>query len=438
MTSTSRRAGPLTRRAHTAARPGELTAQTAAIAGGPKAKTVPYGAGKRFGPEELQQLKEALDQNTLFYAFGKKTAQFKAAWSAYTGVKHVITTSSGTAALHCAVAAAGVGVGDEVVTAPITDLGSVIGVLYQGAVPVFADLDPHTYMMTAESIAKVLTKNTRAVIVVHLAGNCADMDPIVKLCKKHKLVLIEDCAQSFGARDAKGRLAGTFGAFGCFSTNDFKHISTGDGGMVVTNNDGLALKAQLFSDKAYRRDGSPNNPEFLAPNYRMTELQAAVGIAQIAKLPKIVARRRQIGDRFTERIAGLPGLSAHGVKKGFCCTYWFYMFCIDEKKLGATRKEFVKAVAAEGITLSLGYIDRPVYRYNLFTDRNILRHSEFPLTNKELKRRYEYPEGLCPVAEEIIATACRLPVNEFFTDQDTEEVCEGLEKVVHHFQSKNQ
>lgn len=410
------------------------TAQTAAIAGGPKAKTVPYAKGARFGAEELQQLKEALDQNTLFYAYGQKTAQFKEAWKQYTGMKHVVTASSGTAAIHMAVAAADVGVGDEVITSPITDVGTLVGILYQGAVPTFADLDPHTYNMTAATIEKAITRHTRAVVVVHLAGNPAEMDPIVKLCKKRKLTLIEDCAQSYGARDAKGRLVGTIGDMGCYSTNDFKHISTGDGGMTVTQNDALAKKLQLFSDKAYHRDGTPHDPAFLAPNYRFTELQAAVGIAQIAKLPKIVAQRHAIGERFTQRIAKLPGLSPHGVKKGNYCSYWFYMLRVDAKKLGASIKDFVKAVTAEGVPIGLGYIPKPVYRYAMFENRAILRHSEFPLTNKELKRHYTYPEGLCPVAEAIIGTACRLPVNEFFTDQDVEETCEALEKVVRHFQ----
>lgn len=403
-----------------------------AINGGPKVKATPFGTGKRFGLEEAKELLEALEQNTLFYHFGKKVKTFLNDFNDMYEVKYSVAASSGTAAIHIALGAAGVTVGDEVITSPITDQGTLVGILYQNAIPVFADLDPHTYNLDPASVEARITERTKAIVVVHLAGNPADMDALTAIARKHNLKVIEDCAQSYLTR-YKGRLAGTIGDYGCFSTNDFKHISTGDGGMVTVNSGDEAdfRTAHAFADKNYERFGGTVSRDlhYLAPNYRMTELQGAVGIAQLKKLPSICKTRTAYGDRITAGITGLQGITPHKVESGNTCTYWFYMLRLDESKLTCSREQFSKALAAEGISNQAGYIPDVVYMQPLFQNRQAYRESHFPFDLTGIT----YERGLCPHAESILQTAIRIPVNEFYTEQDIEDIISGIRKVTEYY-----
>jgi dTDP-4-amino-4,6-dideoxygalactose transaminase len=218
-----------------------------AIAGGKPAKTVPFDRGQRYGDEELAELRDALGQNTLFYAHGKKVYALEAEFARLNGMKHGVACSSGTAAIHTAMMAAGISPGDEVITTPITDMGSVIPILMQGAIPVFADIDPATHNLSAVSVEGAISPRTRAVLAVHLAGTPCDMDALAWICADRDVLLIEDCAQAFGAvyRD---RPVGTIGQLGCFSFNEFKHVSCGDGGLVLTDDPTLASRARLATD----------------------------------------------------------------------------------------------------------------------------------------------------------------------------------------------
>ena len=410
-----------------------------ALLGGEKAKKTPFGEGKRFGEEELQQLKEALEQNTLFYWAGHKVKEFGKKFAEMYGMKHCVTASSGTASIHAALGALGITAGDEVITSPITDMGSVIGILYQNAIPIFADLDPYTYNMDPKSIEEKITDKTKAIVVVHLAGNAADMDAIMDIARKHNIKVIEDCAQSYMCY-YKGRLAGTIGDIGCFSVNDFKHISAGDGGMCIMNDDELYKKAFRFADKNYDRfskdPAATRRIEYLAPNYRMTELQGAVGIAQLDKLKSICERRNAYGDRISEGIRDLPGIHIPEIKEGNKSSYWFYMFRIDEKEAGVDRNEFSKALAAEGVPNQPGYIPSCVYEYDMFLNKNAYQGTKCPFDCKYYGREIRYYKGMCPTAEEILNTAVRLNVNEFYTDRDATEVIEAIRKVSAYY-SKN-
>jgi len=417
---------------------GERKPERLALEGGPKAKRHPYGTGKRFGREEMRQLEEALAQETLFYVSGTKVKELCSRFARMVHAKHCTATSSGTAAIHVALGTVGIRPGDEVITSPITDFGTVIGILYQNAIPTFADLDPHTYNMDPASVEKAVTRKTRAILVVHLAGNPADMDGIRRVAKRHKLAVIEDCAQSILAR-YKGRHVGTIGDVGCFSLNDFKHISVGDGGLVVTNHEDWAQRMSMFADKNYRRTpgGSPlREIAALAPNYRMTELQGAVGVAQLGKVDWICRRRNHIGDGYTEGIAGIPGVHPHRVTPGGWCTYWFYMFRVDPDVLGCTREEFTEALAAEGVAASAGYIPSPLYRWEIFRNLTVYPGSGCPYDCKHARKGVHYPAGLCPESERILATAIKLPVNEFFTATDVRETTAAIRKVAAHFLAK--
>lgn len=408
-----------------------------ALFGGEKTKQTPFGTGKRFGEEELEQLREALEQNTLFYWYGNKVKEMNRKFAAMYGVPHCVATSSGTAAIHAALGALGVTAGDEVIVPPITDMGTIIGVLYQNAIPIFADLDPYSYHMTAETIEEKITDKTKAVIVVHLAGNTADMDPILELARKRDLKIIEDCAQSYLSY-YKGKLAGTMGDAGCFSLNDFKHISAGDGGMVLLKDEALYEKTLRFVDKNYNRlaGASLRDVGFLAPNYRMTELQGAVALAQLDKLESICAKRREYGDGITEGIRELPGIIPAKTPVGGQSSYWFYMFRIDAAKAGVDRDQFCGALTAEGIPCMPGYIPACVYEYNLLTEKNIYPGTDCPFGCKYYGRKIEYRKGLCPNAEEILQTSVRLPVSEFYTEQDRKDVVSAIRKVSGYFQPR--
>jgi perosamine synthetase len=411
-----------------------------ALYGGEKTKTAPFGTGKRFGTEELAQLQEALEQNTLFYWMGAKVKGFCERFARMYGMKHCVAASSATAAIHIALGALGIGPGDEVITTPITDMGTLIGILYQNAIPVFADLQPRTYNMDPRSFEEKITDRTKAVIIVHLGGNPSDMDPLLAIARRHHLKVIEDCAQSFHG-SYKGRLVGTMGDVGCFSLNDFKHISTGDGGMCIMNDEDLYLKAFRFADKNYDRfSKDPNGLRripTLAPNYRMTELQGAVALAQLDRLEGICARHTRYGDGITAGIRDLPGITPPEVFPGCSSTYWFYMFRVDEKACGIGRDDFSRALTAEGIGNSAGYIPCCVYDYDLFKNKNAHPGTACPYgCTQYYGKTIEYGEGQCPEAEAILRTAVKLPVSQFYTDQDRDDVVKAIRKVAQHFHEK--
>lgn len=409
-----------------------------ALHGGEKVKNTPFGTGKRFGKEELKHLEEALEQNTLFYWYGNKVKELTKKFADMYGAKYCVATTSGTASIHVALGTVGVTAGDEVITAPITDMGTLIGILYQNAIPVFADLDPYTYNMDPKSIEAKITPKTKAILVVHLAGNAADMDPIMEIARKHNIKVIEDCAQSYMCY-YKGRLAGTIGDVGCFSLNDFKHISTGDGGMVLLNDEELYHRALRFADKNYDRlskdPAAMRKIEYLAPNYRMTELQGAVGLAQLDKVQAICEKRNEYGDFLSEAIKDLPGIYPPKVPEDNKCSYWFYMFRIDEKEAGVTRDEFCRALNAEGIPCQAGYIPTCVYEYDLLVNKSVFPGSDLPFSINHDKDEITYGKGMCPTAEEILNTAIKMGISEFYTQKDMNDIATAIKKVSDYYKN---
>ncbi len=407
-----------------------------AIHGGEKTKTSPYGTGKRFGKEELEQVAEALEQKSLFYFSGNKVHQFCDKFAAMYGTKYCVAVSSGTAAIHTALGAIGITEGDEVITSPITDMGSVIGILFQNAIPVFADVNPNTYNMDPKSIEANITESTKAILVVHLAGNPADMDEIMEIAKKHNLYVIEDCAQAYMTY-YKGKLAGTIGHIGCFSMNDSKHITTGDGGMCIMNDEALYRKAQRFSDKNYSRIAENGTIDrdvpYVAPNYRMSEIIGAVAIAQLDRVQWLCEKRRAYGDALTEKLKDLPGITPHLVKEGNVSSYWFYLFRIDPAVLHVDATTFAKALQAEGIPGSRGYIPACVYEYGLFKNKSGYVNTHAPFDSPYCKNERTYYTGMCPVAEDVLNSTIRIPVSEFYSEEDLQQTIQGIEKVATWF-----
>lgn len=395
-----------------------------AILGGTPVKTTPYGKGNRYGEEELKELGEALEQGTLFYVQGKKVRAMEAKAASTIGLKYAAAVSSGTASIHTALMALGISPGDEVVVSPITDMGSLIPILWQGAVPVFADVDEYTYCVTPETVEAVCTEKTRAVIAVHLWGNACDMDGLAKLCENKRISLIEDCAQAWGCT-YKGKHVGTFGDIGCFSLNEYKQISCGDGGLVATDSEGMIRRLRLAADKAYNREPGAvmRAPAFLANNYRMNELQGAVALAQLDKLNGIVEKRRKLSNALTARLEKISGILPVKATDGCSPTWMSYLFRIDPDVLGIDAVKFADALKAEGIAAGSRYIGMCVYEYPIFAKHSAFERGEHPFS------RMNYGKGLCPIAERVIDTIVHLPMNESHTEADIDETAAAIEKV---------
>jgi dTDP-4-amino-4,6-dideoxygalactose transaminase len=270
-----------------------------------------------------------------------------------------------------------------------------------------------------------MTDRTRAVIAVHLGGVSCDVAALRRICDPRGIPVVEDCAQALGAT-YHGRSVGASGAVGCYSLNEWKQISCGDGGMVATSDDALAHRLRLAADKAYDRTPSAGSrlPTFLGNNYRMTELQGAVALAQLRKLPRIVARRRAWCARLDAAIAGAPGVLPPRVTDGCEPSWWFYTLRIDPAVLGVDADAFAEALGAEGVRASPHYIGQCVYEAPLF-----VQHTAFARAGGHAYEGRGYARGLCPEAERILATCIVTPVSEAFTDADADEVGEAISKV---------
>jgi dTDP-4-amino-4,6-dideoxygalactose transaminase len=282
--------------------------------GGAKAVQAKPGPWVRWDAKEKQQLAAAIDQSSLFYWQGrganKQTALFVERFKQYCPREHVVTCSSGTAALHIAVAAAGIGPGDEVITTPITDIGTITGILFQQGVPVFADLGASTYNLDPKSVERVITPRTKAIIAVHLAGTPCDMAALKALADRHNLVLIEDCAQAWGAK-YRGQPVGSIGHAACYSLMNSKHIGSGDGGVVASSDPRIGPALLRFSDKGNERTTTGytwDKTVVLATNYRMSELQAGFAATQLQRLVGIAAIRAALGRLLTGGCGGRRGI----------------------------------------------------------------------------------------------------------------------------------
>ena len=404
-----------------------------ALYGGPRAKRSPFGTGKRHGRREKQLLDEVIDSDVLFYFFGKQVFELQREFARMYGRRHCIACSSGTAAVHIAIGALELPPGSEIVTSAITDMGSLTGVLYQGLVPVFADIDPETLNLDPRSVRERITDRTRAILAVHHSGLSADLDPLIAIGRERGIPVVEDCAQAYGC-EYKGRPAGTFTGISSFSLNHFKHISCGSGGMVLTDDDHLRYIASLFLDKCYQREEKIRNPFFLAPNYQMTELQGAVAVAQLARVEEIVNRRNHLGSRLSALISRVPGIRTQPVAAGSKHSYFLFLFRLDLERLGCTSREFSEALRAEGIPNDAHMITggRPVYLYDIFRNRSAFPGSDYPFS---LTGRV-YREGDCPAAEDAFTRWITMNLSEHWTETDIDEVAAGIAKVAEAFAAR--
>ncbi len=339
-------------------------------------------SGRTLGDEELALLAEVIASGTLNSTKGTAVAAFEKALARMLGVKHVVACASGSAAVHCAIAALNPEPGDEIVTTAITDMGALAPILYQGAIPVFADVDPLTCNVTAASVAARITPRTRAIVATHLFGNPCEIAALRALADQHGVMLIEDCAQAYLAA-AGGRMIGTWGDIACFSLQQGKHITTGEGGFVATNDDALARRMTLFVNKAWGYGDPQPDHYFLALNYRLTELQGAVGLAQLEKLADCVDARRATAAALTEKLRGVRGLAAPVSAGGATHAYWKYIVMVDPELVAGGAVALGAKLKQRGIASAPRYIQKPAFQCAVIRDRVTFGTSGWPFTEAD-------------------------------------------------------
>jgi perosamine synthetase len=298
------------------------------------------------GEDELEKVIEAVKSGWVS-SKGPFIEEFEDKFAKYIGLKHGVATSNGTAALHLALVALNIKRGDEVIIPTLTFASVANAVIYTGAKPVFVDSHPDYWCINPNELEETITGKTKAIIPVHLYGHPCDMDPIMKIAKKYNLYVIEDCAEAHGA-EYKGQKVGTFGDVACFSFYGNKIITTGEGGMCLTNNDELAQKIRMLRDHGMSFDKRYWH-EVVGFNYRMTNLQAALGVAQLEKISKFIKRKREIAKLYDSFLSSIEGLVLHPEMSWAKNVYWLYSILINEEKFGANRDYLMVKMAENGI-----------------------------------------------------------------------------------------
>lgn len=295
--------------------------------------------------DEIEHVLSALKRGEISGSFGSAIPEFEEGFAAYCGAKHGIAVSSGTAALHVAVDAAGIGLGDEVLISACTNIATALAVYRAGAIPVPVDSEALTWNLDLSKIEELITPRTKAILPVHIYGHPVDMDALMGIAERHSMIVIEDCAESHGAT-VRGRMTGTFGAMGCFSFYANKIITTGEGGMVVTNDDALAERVRLLRNLAFM---TPRfHHEIAGYNFRMTGLQAALGVAQLPKIERIIGGKRRVAAAYNELLSDIPGLQLPHEASWARNVYWMYCVVV-RPEFGINRDELTRVLREDGI-----------------------------------------------------------------------------------------
>lgn len=368
---------------------------------------------------DVQAVVEVLKSDYL--TCGPKITELEQKLCEITGAKYAVVCSNGTAALHIACQAAGVGEQDEVITTPITFAASANCALYCGAKPVFADIDPNTYNISPKSVEEKIGERTKAVVAVDFTGQAVELEKLQNICKKNKLVLIEDGAHSIGTK-YNGKAVGSIADMTTFSFHPVKTVTGGEGGAVLTNNEQYYKKLLL-----YRAHGITRDPELLereshgswyyeqidlGMNYRMTDIQAALILSQLDKLSAFSKRRKEIVERYNQAFSEIPELFVQQEIPESDTTRHLYILRLKLETLTCSRREFFEAMAAEGICCNVHYI--PVYYHPYY-------------------EKMGYQKGLCPQAEKLYEEIMSLPLYYAMKDEDVEDVIHAVKKVVEYY-----
>lgn len=376
-----------------------------------------YYGRQWIGEDDIRAVEEVLRSD--YITCGPKVDEFEQELAHYTGAKYAVAVSNGTAALHCACLAAGIGPGDEVITTPLTFAASANCALYCGARPVFADVDPHTYNIDPASVRAHITDKTKAIVAVDFTGQAVRHEELRAICDEFGLVFIEDAAHAIATK-YKGQQVGSLADLTCFSFHPVKTITGGEGGAVTTNDEALYRKLVLAHthgithDEAQMQDAPHEGPWCyeqisLGYNYRMTDFQAALLVSQLHKVDHFAARRKQIVAAYNKAFANMPELILQQeIPESDTCRH-LYIIRLALDKLTCTRRQFFDAMSAENVQCQVHYV--PVYWFPYY-------------------QALGYEKGLCPVAEEIYQGIMSIPLYPKMTDQDVEDTIHAVKKVV--------
>lgn len=391
----------------------------AVLGGTPVRSTKLYYGHQYIDDADVQAVVDVLKSDYL--TCGPKITALEKALCDLTGAKHAAVVSNGTAALHIACQAIGIGPGDQVITTPITFAASANCALYCGAEPVFADIDEATYNIDPASVIEKITDKTRAVVAVDFTGQAVKLNELKKICHERGIVLIEDGAHSIGTK-YDGQMVGSIADITTFSFHPVKTITGGEGGAVLTNDDDLAKKIELYRSHGITRDTSLMERESeggwyyeqvgLGMNYRMTDIQAALILSQLDKLEMFSKRRKEIVDRYNKAFGEIPGVIVQQEIPESDTTRHLYILRLDLDKLSVGRREFFDAMAAENICCNVHYI--PVYRHPYY-------------------EKLGYKKGLCPKAEQLYDSMMSLPLYYSLTDSDVDDVIAAVRKLVTYY-----
>ena len=417
-----------------------------AINGGKPVRKKPWLDNFTVGNEEKKSISKVIDSGYLSLFEGSHTPDYpfsfdggpyvkelEKIWSSYYKVKHSISVNSATSGLYMAIGALEIGFGDEVIVSPYTMTACAIAPLIYGAIPVFADVEKETGCLDPKSIKKLINKRTKAIIVVHQFGIPADMDEIMKLAKRNKIKVIEDCAQAHGAK-YKNKLVGSIGDIGVFSFNVNKTIQTGEGGICTTKDDEIAYRLKLIRNHGEAVVGPAEYKNILniaGFNYRLTELQAAIAIEQFKKLKNFNNQRLDLVNRLNDGLKKYEFLITPKGRKNCQSTYYVYPLRFLEKEAGIERNDFVKTINSEGIVFYQGYV-KPLYYQPIYQRKQLFKY-DYPFSAKENKDCYmNYDPGICKNAENlhfnemIISEHIRYPHNK----NDINDIIKAVDKLL--------
>jgi len=353
-------------------------------------RTIPI-AKPLLGREELEAVRKVFESGILVQ--GGRIRLFEEEFAEYIGVEHAVAMANGTVALDIALKALRLGPGDEVVTSAFSFIASSNCVLYQGAKPVFADIDPRTFNIDPLDVAEKITAKTKAIIAVHLFGQPAEMDALKEIAEDHEIALVEDAAQAHGA-EYKGRKVGGLGAIGCFSFYATKNMTTGEGGMITTNSNELERRARLLRNHG---ETGKYHHVILGYNYRMSEITAAVGSVQLRKLDKSNKKRRENADLLTRGIGKISGLTAPYVKDNVRHVFYQYVVRVEDG-YSMGREKLAERLRERGVDVAV--------------------HYPTPLYEQSLYREIGYGKTVCPMAEDASKRVLSLPVHPSVTGED--------------------
>lgn len=411
-----------------------------AMNGGARAISKPFKRYNPIGIEEVNAAIKVIESGVLsqflgcwapdFYG-GPKVQEFERRCEAYFGVKHAVTVNSWTSGLIAAVGAIGIEPGDEVIVSPWTMSASATAILHWNAIPVFADIEQNTFNLDPQSIETNISPFTKAIMAVDIFGHSADMDAIMAIADKHGLKVISDTAQAPGAF-YKGQYAGTLAHVGGYSLNYHKHIHTGEGGILVTNDDAIAERMRLIRNHAEAvvgDKGETNLCNMVGFNFRLGEIECAIGIEQLKKLRGLVASRQSIAEQLTKGLNGLEGLRTPVVMPDCTHAYYGYPMIIDVNVLGVERDRIHAALQAEGVSVSKQY--QNIHLLPIYQRKIAFGTKGFPWSADFCKRDVDYSKGICPIAEKLQdETFMSLGMCMFdLSESDVELIIEAFQKV---------